>query len=39
MDTELEAVLAKRKCSEDKRKNMSQKCLQEIMIFSLFLHI
>ena len=38
-ETELEAVMAKRKRLEDKRKNISQKCLQEILILNLFLHI
>ena len=38
-EIELEAVLAKRKCLEDKRKNISQKCLQEMLVLNLFLHI
>ena len=32
--TELEAVMAKRKCLEGK-----MKCLQEILILNIFLHI
>ena len=38
-ETEFEAALAKRICLEDKRKNISEKCLQEILISNLFLHI
>ena len=38
-ETELEVVMAKRKCLENKRKKISWECLQEILIFNLFLHI